>query len=192
MRPTRCEYSDNPMIMLDFIPTRRVSLPNSTQHNPFASPPSFRGKPWLLRQVLRLLPRSYYHSPRDRKLVAPTWVSISVSFLEIAACVGMFVGMVFYFYNHTTPHTTISITPLPGQSCSVLNPRRGTVHYNRTNSENAQFAGLYTTSQQQCEAALEAARVCEDGVRHDHLTLWGVTNPNNTQLPAPQICIESY
>ena len=92
----------------------------------------------------------------------------------------MGVFFVVYFATLSTPVKTISTTIIAGQTCTSLNPKTGTVYFNATHSENAQFASLSMTSQK-CEELLTRLNVCGDGRRLDVINLWGISNPNSSQ-----------
>ena len=135
----------------------------------------------VAKTLVGFLPRSYFQpSSETRRPVAPLWRVLATFSLEVVAVITAFATMYWYFSTAPTNVITISSSLLPGQSCSVLNPKRGTVYFSKADSENAQFAKPTNLTSQQCEAMLAKLDVCGDG-RHDVINLWGVSNPNNTQ-----------
>jgi len=136
----------------------------------------------VLRALVGALPRVYFRPPPGSKQpVAPVWRALASFSLEVSVVVACFAFMIWYFATAPTPTTTITSSLLPGQACSVLNPKRGTVYFSKTHSENAQFAKPTNLTSQQCEALLSKLDVCGDGRRLDVLNLWGISNPNNSQ-----------
>ena len=131
--------------------------------------------------LMGALPPAYFSKKNEvKKPLAPIGPLLTSFGFEVAAASVAFAVMYWYFATLPTPRTTISKTLLPGQVCSALNPKRGTTYYSKEHSENAQFASI-DLSQQECIELLSRHDVCSDGIRYDHLTLWGVTNPNNSQ-----------
>ena len=136
----------------------------------------------VTKMLVGFLPRSYFQpSSETLRPVAPVWRVLASFSLEVTTALVAFATMYWYFSTAPTDVITITSSLLPGQGCSVLNPKRGTVYFSKVNSENAQFAKPTNLTSQECEAMLTKLDVCGDGQRHDVINLWGVTNPNNSQ-----------
>jgi hypothetical protein len=134
-----------------------------------------------LSKVVETLPDAYFQKQKDdRKPLAPLWRILTGYTFELSAAAVAFAVMCWYFRTTPTPQITITKTLLPGQICTTLNSKRGTTYYSKVHSENAQFASPSMTKDE-CQNLLNSQKVCSDGVRYDHLQLWGITNPNMSQ-----------
>ena len=165
-------------------PTGRRSLvikrPGNDSGLPIREPRSTTTS--LLHPFMRMIPRIYFKPSKEDKVpVAPVSLVVMGSSFDVVAALVAFAVMVWYFATAPTLVTTISSKLLPGQKCSVLNPKSGTVYFSSANSENAQFAKPTNLTSQQCIAMLTKLDVCGDGQRLDVINLWGVTNPNNSR-----------
>ena len=139
-------FSQNPMMPPGPAePSGGDTYQHSTTDGPASSPsPALghvgRALGWVARELVQSLPRTFYR-PEGRKLpVAPPRLALAIFVSELAAVAAVFAAMCWYFRTSPTQQTTITLAPLPGQTCSVLNPRRDTTFYSAEHSENAQFA----------------------------------------------------
>lgn len=134
----------------------------------------------LFRGVALGLPDRFFRTQVHKEPVAPVQTIITGYTTQVGICSAGFAILVWIFSNAIVEQINISPIPIAGQDCSVLNPKRGTIYYSSTHSENAQFASPYMKSYE-CVSFLRDHGVCDDGKRVDHLMLLGVLNPNNSQ-----------
>lgn len=125
--------------------------------------------------------QSEIEEPEKRYPKAPAKALFSSFFSELLACIGVGVFFLYWFASVTTPITTITPNIIPGEKCIALNPKKGTVYFNKTTSENGQFASLSSTSNE-CIALLQDKAVCADGNRNDIVRVWGPANPGNIKF----------
>lgn len=132
-------------------------------------------------KIIDSLPKNYFKAgpPEHKEPIAPVWRVFTTFGLEFILAVGAFCVMGWFFATQKTPQTTVTGAILDGQTCSVLNPQKGVVYYSKEHTENAQFASP-RLNQTDCVSLLNTLKVCDDGVRYDHLLLLGVVNPNNS------------
>jgi len=127
------------------------------------------------------LPPAYFKKKAEmREPVAPVAHLLTGFYFQVAGLIVAFAVMVWYFSTSPTLQTVISPTILKDHDCISLNPKTGTTYYSKATSENAQFASP-SMKFQACKDMLTALKVCSGSIRSDHLTAWGVTNPNNSQ-----------
>ena len=140
----------------------------------------------VLGALLSMVPPAYFAKKKEqRRPLAPVGRVICGFILEVLACAIAFAVMLWIFATTLTQQTTIVDKPKEGATCATLTPKRGVVYYGKTDSENAQYAGL-TMNYSSCVDYLTTKHdVCADGNRLDLLVLWGVSNPNNSQYFPP-------